>query len=91
MLISLLNDRKESPLVIEIILPFAGTLRVNNLFRQAVKKAPPDKVKQWKNDLEHASLMVKCIQQRNHTMVRLMKRIAMLQREFILNGDCFCD
>ena len=86
-LITCLNDSEDSPLVIEIVLPIAGTLRVNSLFRQALKKAPPDKLKQWKTDLEKASLMVKCIQQRNHTMVRLMKIIAILQRDFILKGD----
>jgi RNA polymerase sigma-54 factor len=32
-------------------------------------------------------LLVKCLQQRTHTIVRLMRRIITLQREFILSGD----
>ena len=31
--------------------------------------------------------MIKCLQQRDHTIVRLMQRLAILQREFILHGD----
>jgi len=32
-------------------------------------------------------LLVKCIQQRNHTIVRLSQRLAVLQRDFILYGE----
>jgi RNA polymerase sigma-54 factor len=32
-------------------------------------------------------LLVKCLQQRNHTLVRLMQRLVILQRRFVLEGD----
>ena len=32
-------------------------------------------------------LLVKCLQQRDNTLVRLMQRLAMLQRHYILEGD----
>ncbi|MCL4560251.1 MAG: hypothetical protein M1281_06530 [Chloroflexi bacterium] len=86
-LISRLNDRPENPLVVEIIMPLAGTLRVNPLFRQAIHQASNEKVDDWKSDLDRASLFVKCLQQRNHTMQRLMQRIASLQAQFILYGE----
>lgn len=88
-IISLLQDNPDAPLVVEIVSPFLGLLHVNPLFRKALGQAPADKVEQWKSDLERADLLVKCIQQRTNTMVRLMRRITKLQREFILQGDCF--
>jgi RNA polymerase sigma-54 factor len=80
-------DGSDSQLMVEIISPYAGALRVNPLFRDALAQAPAEKSEQWQADLENASLLVKCIQQRDHTLVRLMQRIVMLQRKFILHGD----
>lgn len=88
-LIGRLNDNPDSTLIVEVISPLAGRLRLNPLFRQSIHLAPPDKVEEWQNDLEHASLLIKCLQQRNHTIVRLMQRITAIQRNFILQGDAF--
>jgi len=33
--------------------------------------------------------MVKCLQQRNNTLVRLMRRLVTLQRQFVLQGDAY--
>ncbi len=88
-IINILNDQEDSPLVIEIAMPISGTLRVNPLFREAVRQAPQGKEEEWKADLEQATLLVKCLQQRNHTIVRLMEQLAVLQREFILHGEAF--
>jgi RNA polymerase sigma-54 factor len=84
-------DDEDSPLVVEIVSPLAGSLRVNPLFREALQEAPPDKTEHWQADLEKATLLVKCLQQRNHTFVRLMQRIAAIQRPFILHGDAFLE
>jgi RNA polymerase sigma-54 factor len=86
-IINCLNDDPDSPLVIEIISPLAGKIRVNPRFQKALSKAPEDKIEQWQSDIEHASLLVKCLQQRNHTIVRLMHTLAVIQRDFILKGD----
>jgi RNA polymerase sigma-54 factor len=86
-LINFLNESKENQLVVEIIMPLGGTLRVNPMFRQAIRQAAGDKVEEWKSDLDRASLFVKCLQQRNHTIQRLMQRIASIQKEFILHGE----
>ncbi len=88
-IINFLNGCPENPLVVEIILPLSGTLRVNPLFRQAIKQVSEEKKGDWKNDLERASLLVKCLQQRNHTMRRLMQRIVTLQQDFILKGETY--
>jgi RNA polymerase sigma-54 factor len=86
---SYLNDNPGGALVVEVVSPLAGSLRINPLFREALHEAPLDKVEQWQEHLDQASLLVKCLQQRNHTIVRLMQRLTRLQREFILHGDAF--
>jgi RNA polymerase sigma-54 factor len=74
-------------LVVEVTWPLRGLLRVNPLFQEALKEAPEDKAEQWKIDLEQASLLIKCLAQRNHTIVRLMQILAVVQREYILAGN----
>lgn len=86
-IITRLNEREDTPLVVEIITPLYGTLRVNPLFRQASHQAPPEHSAEWQQAIDRATLLVKCIGQRNHTLVRLMELLAVLQREFILNGE----
>jgi len=86
-IINHLNNEDHGPLVVEIIMPISGTLRVDPVFRSALKEVESNKVDEWKSDLERASLFVKCLQQRNHTMERLLVRIASLQKEFIDYGE----
>jgi len=87
-IIRLLDERDpNSSLVIEVLTPYHGTLYINSLFRQAIREVQSDQKEQWKADLEHASLLIKCLQQRNNTMRRLMFTIAKRQRVFILRGD----
>jgi len=86
-MISFLNDDPEKPLVVEIIMPLSGTLQVNPMFKQAIKQADSESKPELQHDLEKASLFVKCIQQRNHTMERLLTRVASLQRDYIIRGE----
>jgi len=86
-IISFLNDDPNNSLVIEIILPINGTLRVNPLFRQAIQQADSEKKDAWKSDLDRASLFVKCLQQRNNTMQRLLFRVAVEQKGYIVFGE----
>ena len=85
--INYLNDDPNEQLVVEVIMPFRGTLQVSSEFRRAVRQAQEEKKDLWKQDLESASLLIKCIQQRNNTMLRLMQRIAVMQKEFIKCGE----
>lgn len=86
-IISQLDDEQDQRLIVEIVSPYAGSLRINPLFRQAISQAPSDKTEAWQSELDEAVLLVKCLQQRNHTLVRLMKRLVTIQRAFILHGD----
>jgi RNA polymerase sigma-54 factor len=86
----IIKEVENSPrprLMVEIISPYRGTLRINPLFRQAQKQAPNDKSEAWANDIESASLLIKCLQQRNHTMEQLMTELVKRQSEYILSGD----
>jgi RNA polymerase sigma-54 factor len=88
-LINFLNENPQNPLVVEIIMPISGTLQVNPMFKQAIQQAEPDAKEELKGDLEKASLFVKCLQQRNHTMERLLTRVVSLQRDYIIRGEKF--
>ncbi len=74
------------PLMVEIFSPISGWLRVNPLFRKAMDSAEESASEEWSEHLEKASLFVKCIQQRNNTMRKLMQLMVSQQRDFILKG-----
>jgi RNA polymerase sigma-54 factor len=86
-IISKQSDSENSPLIVEIAMPIWGTLRVNPLFKEALQEAPPEKAEHWRADIDRAVLLVKCLQQRNHTIVRLMEQLTVLQRKYILLGS----
>jgi RNA polymerase sigma-54 factor len=80
-------NNKDGPLVVEIFSAISGWLRVNQAFRKALSRSIGEKSDEWSEHLEKASLFVKCIQQRNNTMRRLMEILVCTQGEFILKGD----
>ena len=83
----LISQSIAGPMLVEIFSSFSGWLRVNPDFRKALPEADGDQSEAWKSHLERASLFVKCLQQRNNTMRKLMEQIVARQREFILEGD----
>ncbi|HRF46965.1 MAG TPA: hypothetical protein PLC98_05000 [Anaerolineales bacterium] len=79
-----------SALMVEIFTPLAGTLRVNPTLRAAMQELGDQdagKQEKWAQAVERATLITKCVQQRNHTMRRLMEILVNHQKDFILNGD----
>jgi RNA polymerase sigma-54 factor len=86
-LIYFLNNKPGNPLVIEIITPSRGTLRINPLFKQALKGRTGENQEEWKKDMDKASLLIKCIQQRNNTMRQLMEKLVANQKSFIIYGE----
>lgn len=86
-LIRQLDDDPDGQLIVEIIMPLSGTLRINPLFKAAIGESAEEKREEWKNDLERASLFIKCLQQRNHAFKRLIQRLVTLQKSFILKGE----
>jgi RNA polymerase sigma-54 factor len=86
-IITPVDESEETSLMVEVFSPYAGILRVNPLFRQAIQQVSENNTEQWKSDLGRAELLVKCLQQRTTTIVRLMRKLAVIQRDFILKGD----
>ncbi len=86
-LIYYLDNKPGNPLIIEIITPSRGTLRLNPLFKKALKEQQGENQEEWKKDIDKASLLIKCIQQRNNTMRQLMERLVSIQKSFIIHGD----
>jgi RNA polymerase sigma-54 factor len=80
-------NNPEGALLVEIFTPLSGWLRVNPLFRKAMNNTNGDQASEWSKHLERATLFVKCLQQRNNTMRRLMEMLVAKQRSFILEGD----
>jgi RNA polymerase sigma-54 factor len=85
--ISLNPSDPDGALLVEIFTPMAGWLRVNPLFRKAMAQSNSKQSEAWQQHLERAILFVKCLQQRNNTMQRLMEILVAEQEAFILKGD----
>jgi RNA polymerase sigma-54 factor len=90
-LIYYLNNKPGNPLVIEIITPSRGTLRISPLFKKALKEQAGENQEEWKKDMDKASLLIKCIQQRNNTMRQMMERLVEIQKSFIIHGDVYLE
>lgn len=86
-IIQLMNNDPNLPLIVEVILPYIGTLEINSLYKQAIQEAENEKKGDLKSDLDTANLFIKCLQQRNNTMQRLMEKVTNYQKTFINQGE----
>lgn len=82
-----LKAQPGSPLVVEILMPVYGTLQVNPAFQREIAKMRGELKEKWKLSLEQANLLIKCIQQRNNIVQRLLEYLTTQQRAYILRGD----
>jgi RNA polymerase sigma-54 factor len=86
--ITYMNNDPNKPLIVEVFLPYRGTLRVNPAIKKASKNIDDAEKKElWKTDIENASLLVKCLQQRNNTMMKLMQKLVSCQKTYITRGE----
>jgi len=83
------DNTPNDSLIVEVISPYIGSLRVNPLFQEAIKNSTKLDSQKWQSEYERAVLLVKCIQQRDNTIVRLIKRLVVIQKEYILKGDAY--
>lgn len=86
-LVYYLNDKPGNPLVVEIILPVRGTLRVNPLFKESMKSVGEEQSSEWKDDIDKANLLIKCIQQRSNAMKLLLEKLVVIQKGYITGSD----
>ncbi len=82
-IISFHNNDPEAPLVVEVIAPLNGILRVNPTIRKAARGAS----EALREEVEKAATLVKSLRQRENTLIRLMKVVVKEQRRFILHGE----
>ena len=86
-IVGYLNNDPEQALLIEVIVPYGGNLQINSIYKDAMKDSGDEKKEDLKPDYEKANLLIKCLQQRNNTMRRLLEKIANYQVNFIRNGE----
>ena len=86
-IISYTKQDKEPQLMVEVLWPIYGNLKINPVFRKIISKSDQEKAEQLNAEYQKANLLIKCLNQRNHTLVQLMQKLAKEQREFILKGD----
>ena len=82
-----MNNDPEGGLSVEVVMPYVYQISVNPEFKKAMAEAPLIKQEKWEKDYDRASLLVKCLQQRAVTMLRLMQYLVDFQKEFILKGE----
>ncbi|NSW51850.1 MAG: hypothetical protein HPY85_05055 [Anaerolineae bacterium] len=82
-----LNDDPDAGLAVEVMMPYVYRPFLNRQFKEAMNNAPEEQKEEWQKDHDRASLLVKCLQQRAFTMLRLMQFLAKNQDDFILHGD----
>jgi len=86
-LIYYLNEDPRNQLVVEIVMPISGYLRVNQYIKKELRNAPEDRLEEWKNDLDKANLLVKSLYQRNNTISDMMSILIARQEAYIRNGE----
>ena len=82
-IISFYNNDPEAPLVVEVIAPLNGILRVNPTIRKAARESG----EALREEVEKAATLVKSLRQRENTLIRLMRVVVKEQRRFILHGE----
>lgn len=88
-IINHVNNDPDQPLLVEIVIPSISNLAINPLYNQAIKEAAEETKEELKSDFDKANLFIKCIQQRNNTMQRLVEKITNFQKDFIQKGEKF--
>ncbi|MBM4425230.1 MAG: hypothetical protein FJ030_17930 [Chloroflexi bacterium] len=82
------NPRPGGPLIVEVFTGLSGALRLDPDIKSAIPTVPEEDKPEWSEYVERATLLVKCVQQRNHTMRRIAEIITAEQKAFIVGGDC---
>lgn len=86
-IISYLNNNSALPLIVEVIIPSYSNLDINPYYLEVMKETDKETKEKLRIDIEKANLFIKCIQQRNNTMQRLMEKIIDIQKPFITKGE----
>lgn len=82
------NQRPGGPLFVEVFSGVGGTLRLDPEIKAVIPGLSDEEKQEWSEYVGRATLLVKCVQQRNNTMRRIAEIITVEQRAFVLGGDC---
>lgn len=80
---------KDPQLMVEVLWPIYGNLKISPFFKKVLSSSKNLQSDKLNEDYQKANLLIKCLNQRNHTLVQLMHKLAEEQRQFILKGDKF--
>ncbi|MCB2180059.1 hypothetical protein KQH54_02940 [bacterium] len=80
---------ENAQLMVEVLWPIYGNLQINPYYKKALSTSDKELSEKLNNDYQKANLLIKCLNQRTHTLVQLMQKLAEEQRHFILKGDKF--
>ena len=88
-IISLQGPKDDPQLFVEVLWPIPGTLTINPAYKNISSEISKEQQKVVNHGQQKANLMIKCITQRNNTLIQLMKILAKKQRQYILKGDLY--
>ena len=86
-ILSYLENNPKNPLVIEIFQPASSNLMLNANYHAAMKNVDKETKLKMREDLEKASLFIKCLQQRTNTILRMAQTLVEIQEQYIREGD----
>ncbi len=82
-----LENDPQNPIVIEVFQPINSNLILNAAYQQALKTSEKEIKMKMREDLDKASLFIKCLQQRTNTILRMMQILVTIQEKYIREGD----
>ncbi|HAF62241.1 MAG TPA: hypothetical protein DCK95_07940 [Anaerolineaceae bacterium] len=85
--LSYLDNDPQNVIVIEIFQPMNSNLILNAAYQQALKDSEKEIKMKMREDLDRASLFIKCLQQRTNTILRMMQLLVTIQEKYIREGD----
>lgn len=81
-------NRTDGGLIIEIFTPGNGYLRVSPEIKALLRQLPDnDDFATWRGYVDRATLLTKCLQQRNHTLRRILTFLVTKQRAYVTGHD----
>ncbi|NMC28924.1 MAG: hypothetical protein GYA45_02490 [Pelolinea sp.] len=86
-ILSFFENNPQKPIMIEVFQPANSNLTLNASYHAALKTVDKETKMKMREDLEKASLFIKCLQQRTNTILRMAQVLVEIQEKYIREGD----
>ncbi|HOJ02171.1 MAG TPA: hypothetical protein PLL88_11200, partial [Anaerolineaceae bacterium] len=86
-ILSFLDNNPQKQIIIEVFQPANSNLVINTSYHAALKNVDKETKVKMREDLEKASLFIKCLQQRTNTILRMAQVLVEIQEKYIREGD----